>query len=281
MRCEKFEDRWNSYLDDRLSPRTDAGLRRHAERCGACRALWDGFEAIETGLELAEIPELSAGFAARVAALAALPAGPAAANGPLASENAAPAVAKIEPVVAARANDRRGSSERWRLSLALGLAVAFLAVGIAAWQWGAPAQNEADGQAPLAANDAPPRPDAAAGAAAETPVHANGPRTVFVVGDNGRMIQVDAEEVMQRIGVMSTSWPRVGAALVDPELAAAEPDAEWVGHVAGQLRPLTTPVTGTLRVLRSSFSMRGNHSPAPESKPQALRWEEPREGVWV
>jgi hypothetical protein len=68
MLCEKFEERLQELLDERMSPDGDEALLSHAELCDNCRDLLGLQEQLFAGLDACELPPLRAGFARDVVA---------------------------------------------------------------------------------------------------------------------------------------------------------------------------------------------------------------------
>jgi hypothetical protein len=66
MQCDEFDARLHKLLDRRRAPDADLHLRRHARTCPRCERQLCATARLLTGLELLEVPPLSADFAARV-----------------------------------------------------------------------------------------------------------------------------------------------------------------------------------------------------------------------
>jgi len=68
MRCDEFETRLHMLLDQRRGPEQDVRLREHAAVCAACGQMLRAQTLLFDTLEMRTVPELDAGFAARVVA---------------------------------------------------------------------------------------------------------------------------------------------------------------------------------------------------------------------
>lgn len=68
MKCDEFDERVHSLLDDRASVHGDQPLMEHADACPKCRGMLRTYGDLFGGLEGGEIPELSSDFTGRVVA---------------------------------------------------------------------------------------------------------------------------------------------------------------------------------------------------------------------
>jgi hypothetical protein len=63
MRCETFEQRMHTLLDNRQRPELDDQLRAHVAVCPACQEQLESQESLFAGLELMDVPESRGEFA--------------------------------------------------------------------------------------------------------------------------------------------------------------------------------------------------------------------------
>ncbi|MBC8870144.1 MAG: hypothetical protein H8E44_12040 [Planctomycetes bacterium] len=66
MKCDEFDDRVHSLLDDRVRIDADPMLLEHADACAKCRGMLGTYGDLLAGLDSCEIPELSPDFTRRV-----------------------------------------------------------------------------------------------------------------------------------------------------------------------------------------------------------------------
>ena len=66
MKCDEFDERVHSLLDDRVPIDADPMLLKHADACGKCRGMLGTYGNLLAGLDCCEIPELSPDFTQRV-----------------------------------------------------------------------------------------------------------------------------------------------------------------------------------------------------------------------
>jgi hypothetical protein len=68
MRCDKFDERVHSLLDNRVPIHSDQSLLEHADACNKCRGILGTYDDLFEGLECGETLELSSDFTRRVVA---------------------------------------------------------------------------------------------------------------------------------------------------------------------------------------------------------------------
>jgi hypothetical protein len=68
MRCDEFDERVHSLLDNRVPIHSDQRLLEHADACSKCRGMLGTYDDLFVGLECGETLELSSDFTQRVVA---------------------------------------------------------------------------------------------------------------------------------------------------------------------------------------------------------------------
>jgi hypothetical protein len=68
MRCDEFDERVHSLLDNRVPIHSDQRLLEHADACTKCRGILGTYDDLFVGLECGETQELSSDFTRRVVA---------------------------------------------------------------------------------------------------------------------------------------------------------------------------------------------------------------------
>lgn len=268
MKCNEFERRLQRELDRGREPRDSAALARHALRCGSCARTLQLYDALWDGIDMLEVPEPSADFSRRT----------------------------VQAVVAAAAADApsgRASLSPWQMRLAAVIAVMAAAILIVVflppWNRVAPPRGGGSAETVAARSGDASRGDASRG---------NGPLR------SGALSIVDASprkgsttENREKLPTTLDSATADGARPVDADAAASgtvsmPPAYRDVIHgltarlsdvpleeiknagVAEGLRPLTSPFSAAISLLRKTLAVGGEPKPdapqahSPEREPQ-------------
>ncbi len=73
MQCDEFEARLQNLLDARQLPERDLSLQQHARQCPNCQIQLTSWARLLDGLELLDVPDVSADFARQVVDRVSLP----------------------------------------------------------------------------------------------------------------------------------------------------------------------------------------------------------------
>jgi hypothetical protein len=243
MQCDKFENQINELLDRREHPLEDAAVTAHADDCDRCRRRLDACAALLDGMAFTQLPRFSDDFSARVVAQAAAP-----------------------PVEIHRQNGRRS---RWVVRL-LSVAALVLIVAIPAAIHGL--RTETSGLADNPTPDVEPPSELVSADQPEVAVQGNEARASD--GENRIANSEDDEALEEMVVRLRAAWPEVRQSIMTDSLAAApitDLQDGLVDHVSVPLKPLAVSVTGTINIVRGTFS-RGVSQPRPD-KPQAgVHW---------